>query len=82
MKTKAFNIVVRRIATGCDFHIRLFAVEQEAACRAAKDRARLAEGIRKMDLHNLEVTQGIAVFRVVSCDVSADQSRPSESATW
>lgn len=75
MKTKAFTITVRRLCTGCDFHIRLFALDADAACKAAKDRARFAEGIRKMDLQNLEA-QGLAVFRIVSCDVSPDQSRP------
>ena len=78
MSNQAYQITIRRIATGCDFHLRLFAKDQDAACKAAKDRARFAEGMRKMDLYNLEVTQGIAVFRVVSCEVSADQSRPSE----
>lgn len=74
-KTVAHDVTVRRLCTGTDYSMRLFAVDADAACKAAKDRARFACGIRKMDLHNLE-SQGVAVFRVVSCEVSADQSRP------
>jgi hypothetical protein len=71
----AYDVIIRRRSTGCDFRIRLFAKDAETAELRAKDRARFAFGIRKMDLANLE-KQGIAVFRVISCDVSDDQSRP------
>lgn len=74
-KTTRFNVTVRRIATGCDFHITLFAKDEATACDRAKDRARFAERIPLSKLATLEAN-GIAVFRVVSCAVSADQSRP------
>lgn len=74
-KREAFDVVVRRIATGADFSMRLFCLDADDACAAAKDRARFAIGMRKMDLYALE-QEGTAVFRVVSCTVSADQSRP------
>ena len=76
MANKAYQITIRRLSNGCDFSMRLFAKDQETACVAARDRARFSCGMRKMDLHNLEIVQGIAVFRVVSCEVSPDQSRP------
>lgn len=75
MATQAYNVTVRRIATGCDFHIRLFAVSEEKAIERAVDRARFAERIsiaRVKELH----AQGIAIFRVVNSCLSADQSRP------
>jgi hypothetical protein len=75
MATQAFDVIIRRIATGCDFRIRLFAKDWETAAERATDRARFSEGMRKMDYHNLR-QQGHAVFRVVSCEVSDDQTRP------
>lgn len=75
-KRQAYNVTVRQLATGCDFSLRLFCVDVDAACKAAKDRARFFIGMRTRKLLELEA-QGIAVFRIVSCEVSADQSRPS-----
>ncbi len=75
IKTTRFNVTVRRIATGCDFHISLFARDEATACERAKDRARFAEGISLKELATLEAS-GIAVFRVVSSGISPDQSRP------
>jgi hypothetical protein len=78
MATTAFQITVRRIATGCDFHIRLFAKDEATACERAKDRARFMEKMSAARIRELSA-QGIAVFRIVSSAVSADQSRPIES---
>jgi ribosomal protein S3 len=75
MATQAYQITVRRIATGCDFHIRLFAVNIEKAIERATDRARFAEKISLQKAADLSA-QGIAIFRVVSAELSADQSRP------
>ncbi|MBB4398725.1 hypothetical protein [Bradyrhizobium sp. ERR14] len=75
IKTTRFNVTVRRIATGCDFHISLFARDEATACERAKDRARFAERISRAKLATLEAN-GIAVFRVVSSGISPDQSRP------
>jgi len=75
MKTQAYQITIRRIATGCDYHIRLFSKDAGTACERAMDRARFMERISIAKVRELSA-QGIAVFRVVSCEVSADQSRP------
>lgn len=74
-KTKAYDVTIRRLANGCDFHFRLFAVDRCTAADRAMHRARLACHIplaRYKELH----AKGIAVFRTVSCQLSADQSRP------
>ncbi len=60
MATRAFDVIIRRLATSCDFRIRL----------SAKDWDTLAN--RATELH----ARGIAVFRVVSCEVSDDQTPP------
>ena len=75
MKTTAYQITIRRIATGCDFHIRLFAKDEQTAIERATDRARFAEKISLTKARELSAA-GIAIFRMVSCEVSADQSRP------
>ncbi len=75
MATKAFDVIIRRLATGCDFRIRLFAKDWETAAERATERARFAERISIDKLRELH-GKGIAVFRVVSCEVSEDQSRP------
>ncbi len=62
MANQAFEVIVRRLSTGCDFRIRLFAKDWETAANRATERARFASGV--------------AVFRVVSCEISDDQSRP------
>ncbi len=62
MANQAFDVIVRRIATGCDFRIRLFAKDWETAAERALERARFPSDI--------------AVFRVMSCEVSEDQSHP------
>lgn len=74
-KTQAYSVVVRRIATGCDWHIRLFSADAEKACERAKEHARFDCKITRKQLEDLS-GKGIAVFRIVSCEVSADQSRP------
>ncbi len=79
MANQAFEVIVRRLSTGCDFRIRLFAKDWETAAERATDRARRASGIaltRYSELHK----QGGAVFRVVSCEISDDQSRPLDFA--
>jgi hypothetical protein len=75
MANQAFDVIVRRLATGCDFRIRLFAKDWETAANRAVDRARFGFGIRVQAYRDLQA-KGIAVFRVVSCEVSDDQSRP------
>lgn len=75
MTTTAFEVCVRRIATGSDFTIRLFAVDATVACDRAKVRAKYAFGIRR-NIAELEASTGCAVFRIVSCRISQDQSRP------
>ncbi|SEB98563.1 hypothetical protein [Bradyrhizobium erythrophlei] len=75
-KTLAYQVTVRRIATGCDYHIRLFSHSADHACDRAKDRARFAERISLAKYRELNA-KGIACFRVISCEVSADQSRPN-----
>jgi hypothetical protein len=71
----AFEVTVRRIANGCDFHTRLFAMDTEIACRRAMERARMAEKLTRAKVAELN-HKGIAVFRIVSCEMSGDQSRP------
>jgi hypothetical protein len=53
----------------------LFAKDWETAANRATDRARFGFGIRLDKYRDLQA-KGIAVFRVVSCEVSEDQSRP------
>ncbi len=79
MATKAFDVIIRRLATGCDFRIRLFAKDWETAANQATERARFAERIRPSQYRELH-GKGIAVFRVVSCEISDDQSRPLDFA--
>ena len=78
MRTTRFNVVVRRIATGCDYHVSLFALDAEKACERATERARFACGLSRDKMRELH-GKGIAVFRVVSCEISPNQSRPSDS---
>ena len=75
VKTRAYDVTVRRIATGADFTMRLFAVDADRACMRAKECARFAIGMRQSEYNRIE-SAGIAVFRVVSCEVSVNQSRP------
>lgn len=74
-RTTCYEVIVRRLCTGCDYHIRLFAKDAEAAESRAKDRARFAANIRLSKMQELNA-KGIAVFRIVSCEISANQSRP------
>ncbi len=67
MATKAFDVIIRRLATGCAFRIRLFAKDWETAAEKATERARF-------------LGKGAAVFRVMSCEISDDQSRPLDFA--
>ncbi|WP_315743123.1 hypothetical protein [Bradyrhizobium sp. SZCCHNR1075] len=78
MRTTRFTVVVRRIATGSDYHVSLFAPDAMKAGERATERARFAAGISREKARELH-EKGIAIFRVVSCEVSPDQSRPSES---
>lgn len=78
MKPTRFDVTIRHLATGCDYHISIFALDAEKACERALDRARFARRISPAKLRELH-ERGIAVFRVVCFEVSADQSRPSES---
>lgn len=73
---QAYDIKVRRIATGSDFSIRLFAASQEDAEKRAKERARSAYSIPPDKYRELE-SKGVAVFRIVSSKVSPDQSKPN-----
>ncbi|MFI4971104.1 MAG: hypothetical protein ACHP7H_00375 [Hyphomicrobiales bacterium] len=75
MQTQAYNVIVRRLSTGCDYSIRLFARDAGFAKMRATDRAWFACGIRATKMRELNA-KGIAVFRVVSCELSADQRRP------
>lgn len=74
--TKAYDVTIRRLANGCDFHFRLFAVDKVTAADRAMERARMACKISRTKYSELH-GQGIAVFRTVSCQLSADQSRPT-----
>ncbi|MGZ6199171.1 MAG: hypothetical protein ACXWNL_16165 [Vulcanimicrobiaceae bacterium] len=71
----AYDVRVRRLCTGGDFILRLFAKDESAACERAKESARFAIGMRRTELQRLEAS-GIAVFRIVASAVSANQSRP------
>ncbi|WP_316169398.1 hypothetical protein [Bradyrhizobium sp. SZCCHNRI1058] len=75
MPSTRFNVTVRRLSTGTDWHITLFAADAEKACERATDRARLACKLTRAKIAELH-GKGLAVFRVVSCEVSPDQSRP------
>ncbi len=67
MATRAFDVIIRRIATSCDFRIRLYAKDWETAAERATERARF-------------LGKGSGVFRVVSCEISEDHSRPLDFA--
>lgn len=75
MATIRFKVTVRRICTGCDFHMTLFAKNADQAMERAKDRARVSEQIAMSKYLDL-LKAGIAVFRVVSCEVDPNQTRP------
>ncbi|BAM87667.1 hypothetical protein S58_16590 [Bradyrhizobium oligotrophicum S58] len=75
MPNTRFNVTVRRLSTGTDWHITLFAADAEKACERATNRARLACKLTRAKITELH-GKGLAVFRVVSCEVSPDQSRP------
>jgi hypothetical protein len=74
-RNSAYDITVRRLATGCDYTMRLFAFDAHEAGNRAMDRARFSDGMRRSKYIELNA-KGIAVYRVVSCEVSADQARP------
>ena len=71
----AFEVRVRRVAHGGDFTFRLFAIDAEVAQSRAMERARMAEKITRAKMAELN-HKGIRVFRIVSCRLSGDQSRP------
>jgi hypothetical protein len=75
VRTTAYQVTVRQISNGCDYHVRLFSHSPEHASERAIYRARIASGM-SLARHCELRTKGIAVFRVVSCEVSQDQSRP------
>ena len=74
--TKAYDVTIRRLANGCDFHFRLFAVDKVIAADRAMNRARLQCSISLAKYREMNAN-GITVFRTVSCQLSADQSRPT-----
>ena len=74
-KTTAFDVTVRRLANGSDYTMRLFARDEVEAGNRALERVRFNIGMRRAKLAELNA-KGIAVFRIVSCEVSPDQSRP------
>lgn len=76
---QAYDIKVRRLATGADYNIRLFAASQSDAENRAKERARAAEKIPLDKYRELE-SKGTAVFRIVSSEVSKNQEKYSDSA--
>lgn len=76
-RRKAFDIVFRCTLTGCDWHARLFLHNAEEAFEVMY--RRLAFGSRGAGEGKFRYNRDF--YRVVSCNVSADQSRPSESAT-
>ena len=69
----AYEIIVRRVATGCDYHLRLFAKDSETACDRAINKARLCERMTLEKFNDLRRRQGLAVFRIVSCEIAANQ---------
>jgi hypothetical protein len=73
MAHRAYDVLVRRIATGCDYRLRLFTRDETIACERAVNRARQWERIPFAKMEELS-KKGIAVFRIVSCTVSLDQS--------
>ncbi len=73
-KRQAYDVTVRRLCNGADYTLRLFCIDEDAACKAATERVRFSIGMRASKLRELH-EQGIAVFRIISCEVSADQSR-------
>lgn len=76
-KNLAYDVQVRRMTTGADLHIRLFASSQEKAEERAKDRARQMERI-PLDKYREYLRAGHAVFRIVSSKVSENQKPYSE----
>lgn len=74
-RTMAYDIVVRRLANGSDYSMRLFAFDAIEAGNRAMERVRFNIGMSRAKYIELN-SAGIAVFRVVSCEVSPDQSRP------
>lgn len=74
-KRQAYDVTIRRLATGADYSVRLFCVDAAAAEEAAIGRFLRATGMTASRLGELNA-KGIAMFRVISCELSADQSRP------
>src|SRR5262245_22773074 len=64
MKT-AYQVTVRHLATGCDFHLSLFAQDAANACERSIERARFMQRIPLAKMKELSA-KGIAVFRIVS----------------
>ena len=75
-KRQAYDIVIRQLSNGSDYNLRLFARDEHEAGRIAMDRVRFFIGMSRSKYDDLNA-KGISAFRVVSCAVSADQSRPS-----
>lgn len=73
---QAYKIKVRRLATGADYNIRIFAASQEAAEARAKVRAAAMERIPEQKLREME-SRGNGVFRIVTSMLDPDQSRPN-----
>lgn len=74
MATQAYQVTVRRLANGCDYSMRLFAVDAHEAGNRAMHRARISDGISREKYIELG-NKGIAVYRVVSAEVAKNQTR-------
>ena len=76
--TTRFKVTIRKLSTGCDYHMTLFAKDQDKAMERCFDLARMSDRITKAKLAELNA-KGIAVYRVVSCEVDPDQTRPIDN---
>jgi hypothetical protein len=68
----AYDVTIRRLATGADFSIRLFAKDASTAAERATHQARRSFGIRTKETDH-------AHTRVVLCNVSDNQTRPGDT---
>lgn len=73
--TTRFKVTIRKLSTGADYHMTLFAKDQDKAMERAKELARMSDKITREKMLYLSCL-GIAVYRVVSCVVDPDQTRP------
>jgi hypothetical protein len=74
MANKAYIVTVRRLANGCDYSMRIFAIDAFEAGKRAVERARISD--RFSGLFISEAAKlGVAFYRVVSCEIAKNQSR-------